>query len=372
MALSVMKRHKLVRIPLRRETMATRRLRARLARERQGPDGKWETNRKKTEVRSVKRKCAKLGSAFDAMRNRRLTEEAAAIDGAKDLIIKLRHMIAAGWQDLMAQLESMAVTPKLFRQSPSLFDALLDAAKRCRKSKDTAVALLLAKWRKMNREGKKRTPLLLQDGPCPSGEIPVSTPASTVFHIPAQPRMLTPSRPQKMSRSLKLGSLFATMREKQAAEEAAAMVLAKDLISDLARCTDASMLRSLMSRLQSLSVTAGLLRQSPSIIDALAAAAKRCRKGKDKAVLQLLSDWGEVRKRQQQAPIAQHPTPTKATPRDLDQQVETPSPLKRKLSETPTPPICPPAPLPGPPASSVGAPAKQSKITAFLGAPAKP
>jgi len=357
----MMKRHKFVRIPMRRETMATRRLRSRLARERQGLDGKWETNKKKREVRIVKRKCAKLGSAFDAMRNRRLAEEAVAMDGAKGLIVKLRHIKACEFQDLLAHLESMAVTPKLFRQSPLLFDALLDAAKRCRKSKDAAVALLLTTWRKMHQEGKKRTPPLLQEASASK-----TTMLCGASSVPARPQILTPSRPQKTSPSWKLGTLFATMREKQAVEEAAALEMAKDLIIDLARCTDASMLRSRVPRLQGLVVTAGLLRQSPSIIDALTAAAKRCRKSKDPAVSELLTNWGVIRKQQQQQATAQQPT-SRATASTLDEQVKTPSPLKRKLSQTPTPPLAPPAQPQAPRALSGGAPAKQSKITAFLG-----
>merc|ERR1719498_2263162 len=117
----MMRPRRFVKIPTRRETMATRRIRARLARERQGPDGKWETNKKKKEVRIVKRKCAKLGSAFEAMRHRRLADEEAAMDGARDLIVKLRRTSKASQlQELLPKLEGMAVTPKLFRQSPML------------------------------------------------------------------------------------------------------------------------------------------------------------------------------------------------------------------------------------------------------------
>ena len=77
--------------------------------------------------------------------------------------------------------------------------------------------------------------------------------------------------------------------------EAAALEVARPLMAELDRCADATSLRSLVPRLQSLSITAGLLQESPSIIELLAAAAKRCRKSKDKEVSQLLSNWAEIR-----------------------------------------------------------------------------
>jgi len=266
----------------------------------------------------------------------------------------------------MPHLESMAVTPKLFRQSPLLFDALLGAAKRCQKSRDSSMALLLASWRKAHQEGKKKTPLLMLDATGSDATSPEASPAASATSALSGPaRMLRPSRPAKELPSLKLGSLFATMREKRAAEEAAAMETAKDLMVELGRCSDGSMLRSLVPRLQSLAVTARLLRQSPSIFEALSGAAKRFRKSKDKTVSKLLSNWDEMRKQQQQP--AMLPSAEKAMTNTLGMQVKTPSPLKRKLTETPAPPTASPTQPQASRASSLGAPAKQSKITAFLG-----
>ena len=145
------------------------------------------------------------------------------------------------------------------------------------------------------------------------------------------------------------------------------METAKDLMVELGRCSDGSMLRSLVPRLESLAVTARLLRQSPSIFEALSGAAKRCRKSKDKAVSKLLSHWGEMRKQQLQQQPAMLPSVEKAMTNTLGIQVKTPSPLKRKLTETPTPPTALPTQPQASRASSLGAPAKQSKITAFLG-----
>lgn len=394
-----------VKIPLRRETMATRRLRARLAKERQGLDGKWETNKKKMQVRMVKRKCSKLGAAFAAGRRNLLADQIAAMDSAKEVICKLRRVKKVSQlEELMPRLRGMAVTPKLFRQSPALFDALSTAVKVCRKDQDTTAALinssakhrnLLVSWRKMYQDSKKRTPLLLQDANSPEAMVPVAAQvASTASSSAAPPRMLTPSRPQKELKSMKLGNMFATMREKTVAEEEAAMKLAKELMVDLASCTSASTLQSLVPRLQGLTATTGVLRQSPCIIEVLTDAAKRLRQSKVKvptkcreAVTQLLKKWIEMRRQQQQLAV-QHPT-AKATANAIATQVKTPSPLKRKLNETPTKPTAskvssasssssssssssaeanPPAqpqfdlPKPLPPA-----PAKQSKLKSFFG-----
>jgi len=118
--------------------------------------------------------------------------------------------------------------------------------------------------------------------------------------------MMRPSRPQKVLPSMKLGHLFATMRKKQAAEEAQAAETAKQLMIELDDCSKASSLRVLMPRLEGLAVTPGLLRRAPSILHALTSTAKRCRSGKDKSVSKLLSKWSEMRKQQVEQPAALH------------------------------------------------------------------
>merc|ERR1712070_767398 len=112
--------------------------------------------------------------------------------------------------------------------------------------------------------------------------------------------MLTPSRPLKLRPSWKIGSLFAKMRERNAADEAVAVKAAKELIVDLEACDKAATLCSLLPRLQGLMVTRGLLQKCPSIIGVLAAAAKRCRKTKYEPVACLLSSWRQTSKQQEE------------------------------------------------------------------------
>merc|ERR1719456_1539120 len=79
------------------------------------------------------------------------------------------------------------------------------------------------------------------DGAVP-GASPVVSAAPLSSESPPAPRMVTPCRPLKHRPSWKLGSLFATMREKQAAEEATTVEAAKELIADLEGCTNVAKL----------------------------------------------------------------------------------------------------------------------------------
>jgi hypothetical protein len=91
--------------------------------------------------------------------------------------------------------------------------------------------------------------------------------------------------------SLKLGKLFAAMQEKRTVEESVTVEMATKLVVELDGCTNAGVLRKILPRIQDLSMTAGVLQQSPSLADALEKAAKRCRKSKDESVVELLSAW---------------------------------------------------------------------------------
>mmetsp|Transcript_83027 Transcript_83027/g.130598 ORF Transcript_83027/g.130598 Transcript_83027/m.130598 type:complete len:356 (-) Transcript_83027:105-1172(-) len=291
-----MTRQGFIRIPLRRETLATRKLRARIARERQGPDGKWETNQKKREVRSVKRKCKKLNHVFAEVRSKRLTDEIAAINEAKQLLAELTRIAKPkALKDLMPRLEMLAVSPALLRQSPSVLDALTTAAKTCRKSKDDDILRLVSKWQTIKSEGKTRYRLSRKRAPpvedVSAGLDPCQL-VATVSEI-AQPRYVTPCRPLKSRPTVKLGKLFADMRAKHAAKESEAVEIANKLTIDLAKCRNASTLRCLIPQLEALLVTPRVLKESPSILQELEAAGKRCRKSKDESVSRLLSNWRE-------------------------------------------------------------------------------
>jgi len=302
-----MKRHGFARIPLRRETLATRRLRARIARERQGPDGKWETNRKKREVRIVKRKCKKLNNVFDEVRNKRLADEIAAIDGAKKLLAELSDITkATTLKAFMPRLEILEVSPTLLRQSPSILDVLVSAAKRCRKSKDDVISRLVSTWQAIKREGKTRHRLSRKRAPPVDDVSAISEarPLVTKVSETAQPRFVTPSRPVKSRPTMKLGKLFSEMRAKHAAQESEALGIAIKLTIDLGSCRNAATLRCLIPHLEALLVTPCILKESPCILQALEAAGKRCRKSKDESVIRLLSKWRE--KQRQQVSGLQH------------------------------------------------------------------
>lgn len=286
-----MRSHGFARIPVRRQTLATRKLRARLARERQGPDGKWETNQKKKEVRIVKKKCSKLTQSFEAMRCRRLADEAAAMDAAPGLLAQLgRASKASELAKLMPQLGSLAVTPDLLQQC-ALADALLAAAKRCRRGKHRLVANLLTSWRRICKEEKIKADATVSDATLSAaasdiaGTELLATPPSA-FVSPCVPRLLTPARPEKLRPSWKLGNLFATMRSKRAEEETASVEAATELVGELEGCANSLTLRSLLPRLQGLMITPALLGKCPAIVDSLTAAAKRCHKSKDAKPLQ--------------------------------------------------------------------------------------
>lgn len=307
-----MKCHGFTRIPLRRETLATRKLRARLARERQGPDGKWETNQKKKEVRLVKRRCKKLNNAFDAVRSKRLADEALAPGLAKELNSELGAITKAeSLKGLMPRLESLAVTPALLVQSPSILDTLVSAVKRCKIGKDdkvfrSTVLDLANKWQAIKRKSKPKHRMSSKRAAPSESAIVVSEsgpPASQTSNAPpSQPRFITPVRPVKSQPTMKLGKLFTEMRAKNAVQECEALGRAKKLTIDLDNCGNASTLRGLIPHLEGLLVTPRILKESPSILQALESAAKRCRKSKDESIIRLLRRWRDKRDQEDSRP----------------------------------------------------------------------
>merc|ERR1719277_1987382 len=78
------------------------------------------------------------------------------------------------------------------------------------------------------------------------------------------------------------------------------MSLAEQVAVDLAACRNAHSLRLLFPRLTALVVTGKVLQQSPSVLEALVAAARRCRKSKDTTVVHLLSTWRKVHMQQEE------------------------------------------------------------------------
>mmetsp|Transcript_127058 Transcript_127058/g.219121 ORF Transcript_127058/g.219121 Transcript_127058/m.219121 type:complete len:378 (+) Transcript_127058:54-1187(+) len=367
-----MKRSRFVRIPRRRETAATRRLRARIARERQGPNGRWESNQKKKEARIAKRKSMKLSSVFDAVRSKRLADEAAAFGMFDTLIADLNEVgKAAQLREMMPRLQGLAVTASLLRKSPSILEALLAASKRCKKSKDASVTDLVASWRKKLQASKPRFRLLKKKAVESAPKVvTVHPPACKVGPAASSPQKppVSASRLAKPQPSQKLGSMFASLREKHLASEADTVKTIWEILPGLAFCAKASTLRSLLPRLQSLMVTAGVLQQMPSLIGTLESAAKRCRKGKDEGVVRLLSQWRELQKQQK--------APEQEKLRDSAKMEESPrSPTARSSTKRPLPLADSASPDMATKGRAVGStaeglqklpPLKQRKITAFL------
>eukprot|EP00928_Gymnodinium_smaydae_P005470 TRINITY_DN1185_c2_g1_i1.p2 TRINITY_DN1185_c2_g1~~TRINITY_DN1185_c2_g1_i1.p2 ORF type:complete len:412 (-),score=119.61 TRINITY_DN1185_c2_g1_i1:153-1388(-) len=312
---------------VRRLTLATRKHLARLARLRQGPDGKWETNRKKQALRKVRRGCARIGEAFSAAGQRHAAEEAEGIASASALARELESVKdAATLRGLFPKLEAVFVTSAVLRRS-GIIAALLDAARRCRSSRNRNVVRLLARWRETYRrralalggdasvaaEGrrcsrKRKSPeaaAAAADAAKASAETAVvekaSIEAGGVGESPAPFRKASPASLRHLNRpSQKLGKVFAKVRERNAADEAVGLDAARALARDLDAVASTPELRARLPRAEALRPTAALLRETP-VLQALVDAAKRCRKGKDEQVIRLLASWRQVLERADEA-----------------------------------------------------------------------
>eukprot|EP00929_Paragymnodinium_shiwhaense_P050806 TRINITY_DN25593_c0_g1_i1.p1 TRINITY_DN25593_c0_g1~~TRINITY_DN25593_c0_g1_i1.p1 ORF type:complete len:491 (-),score=149.88 TRINITY_DN25593_c0_g1_i1:77-1549(-) len=271
----------------RRLTLAMRKHYARLAKERQGPDGKWESNAKKRMVRRVKKSCTKLGTAFEAMKVQRELDEQASCEAVPELAAALKKVSRVkDLRTVLKRLEALVVTPRVREQTPSIAEALLAAAKRCRKSLDEAVIQMLQRWVGVDEE----------DGEWQSTGAATASQGSAegqaaITSSQCAPSSSSTARPIKPKRDWKLGSLFSVMREKGAEEEAAAQKALPGLVARLKTVRDTKGLRGLLPELGNLWASAKVIQQTPSVIDELVAAAKRCRKSKEPAVVELLGRW---------------------------------------------------------------------------------
>eukprot|EP00913_Durusdinium_trenchii_P003761 g3482.t1 len=73
-------------MPKRRETEATRRRRAQLAKYRQGPNGKWESNAKKAVAIRVKRQSLRIGPLLASCKAKKVALEARNFQAALRLV----------------------------------------------------------------------------------------------------------------------------------------------------------------------------------------------------------------------------------------------------------------------------------------------
>jgi len=145
----------------RRESASTRKRRAVLARNRQGLDGKWESNAKKAKARAARRACDRLGSVFARSQARRMAAD-ALYRFAQEQVQRLRSVPdedEEGLCTVLRALQEIQVTAKLLKRT-LLPKELLGALKRCCKKTSgtkTRAKALIEHWRKLFREDVHRT-----------------------------------------------------------------------------------------------------------------------------------------------------------------------------------------------------------------------
>ena len=143
------------KICLRRTTEATRRRHAQLARERQGPDGRWESNKKKAAVRLARRKSQRLDPLFQSVRAKQKTTQAQALETARRRAEDLGQVTdAASLLGIIADLESLPVTAKLLQET--MLPKVLQEAVRRLPAASEAGRRLRQRWRDEFREDVAR------------------------------------------------------------------------------------------------------------------------------------------------------------------------------------------------------------------------
>merc|ERR1712023_459171 len=127
-----------------------------LSRERQGLNGKWESNAKKAEARRAKRASLRLGPLLVKSKERRAKELLAALREARALTKEL-HTIgeARDLEQLLPRLEALMVTGGILRRT-MIPKVLQQATERVMGNKVLAKPLLL-KWREIYRQDVEKT-----------------------------------------------------------------------------------------------------------------------------------------------------------------------------------------------------------------------
>lgn len=102
----------------RRETMSTRLRRVQLARERQGPDGKWESNKKKAAAQLAKRKSLGLRQVFQGLEQKQMLMHTNIFKEASARAAELESVCdAATLLRIIADLERIPITAKLLQKT---------------------------------------------------------------------------------------------------------------------------------------------------------------------------------------------------------------------------------------------------------------
>lgn len=118
-------------MPPHKVSDATRKRFAELARLRQGPDGRWESNARKAMVRKAKRASMKIGPLFARARAKKAARDIEALRQAKALTRELEDIRdEAGLLQLVGRLNGISVTAAVLRRS-SLPQALRRVVDRC-------------------------------------------------------------------------------------------------------------------------------------------------------------------------------------------------------------------------------------------------
>jgi len=138
----------------RRETLATRKRRAELARNRQGLNGKWESNAKKAKARIVRMSSHRIGEMLEKSKAKKAEQDEKSLLKTKKLAKALKAVPdEATFKSLVAELNTLPVTasalkrtliPKLLREVSSRFPV----AKH-------EVATIIARWRQVFQEDKQ-------------------------------------------------------------------------------------------------------------------------------------------------------------------------------------------------------------------------
>lgn len=150
------------RLPRRRESEQTRKRRSLLCKQRQGPDGKWETNQKKAQVRAARRKSLKLGTLFDRCKEKNLVSDQTVLRETRELAAEAEKVLQAADKDaagkllkaLLPRLNALAVTGDVLRRT-KICRTLLEASKRSPALR-CQVGHLLNRWKEVYRADVRR------------------------------------------------------------------------------------------------------------------------------------------------------------------------------------------------------------------------
>jgi len=136
---------------LRRVTEATRRRFAQLSRQRQGLDGKWESNKKKAAARLARRKTCRLGVLFEDAQAKQLAVQAQSLDAARFKVKELSQVREGSeLKELIAQLERLPVTARILQQT--MLPRALQQAMRRLPAAAAAGRRLWLRWRDAFRQ----------------------------------------------------------------------------------------------------------------------------------------------------------------------------------------------------------------------------